>query len=61
MAKNIENCSILIIFRARVFLTSRLFQCYAHSLILGCSDIFGAEHLHMHDKFKISNMSEMDG
>lgn len=49
MAKSVENCSILIVFIASVFLTSQLFQDYAHSEILGCSDTFEAEHLYRHN------------
>lgn len=49
MTKNVENCSILIVFIASVFLTSQLFEYYAHSEILGCSDTFGAEHLYRHN------------
>lgn len=49
MAKNVENCSILIVFIASVLLSSQLFQYYAHSEILGCSDNFGGEHFYRHN------------
>lgn len=37
MAKKVENCSILIVFIARVFIAAQLVKYYAKSEILDCS------------------------
>lgn len=66
MSEKVEDCSILIVFIARVSVATRLFKDYAKIRDPGvfCEyfyDIPRTEHLYVCDEFQISSTSEIDG
>lgn len=66
MSKKVENCSILVVFTARVSVATQLFKYNAKPRDPGmfCEyfyDIPRTEHLYVCDEFQTSSTSEPDG